>query len=281
VRPEDFFLDDSSGDPWDSPLQIIDEELIRQVHAGMVADRSDTEVAVALARLVHAEYEERATSDRSRLTNDGSRATLMALRAVLGRLGIEFAPPFLDFTSFYQYWRREGMTGSGSWSERREYLAGLFNPVHETLADLEAGAIGATLAEPATSHTRTGWTRVDEEIAELRRHFQASRTPQDYRNVGNDCVIITERLSEVAYDPARHLPEAAEEPPVGSTKARLDRVVEVELPGPGNAELRRLVRAAIDQAQAVKHRTPDRRHAGIAADSVILLANILRRVTER
>ena len=45
-----------------------------------------------------------------------------------------------------------------------------------------------------------------------------------------------------------------------------------------NAELRKLVRAAIEQAQAVKHRTPDKRQASIAADSVILLVSIFRRI---
>ncbi len=279
MRAEDFFIDDISDDPWGSPSNIIDDDLVSRVHAGSVQEAPDTEVAVALARLVHEEYEERATSDQPRLTDAGSRATLAALRSVLNRLGIQFKPPFTDFTSFSRYWRLEGMTGNGSWAERRRYLAGLFNPVHEALADLEAGAPTNALAAPATSHPRTGWTRVDEEIAELRRHFQASRTPQDYRNVGNDCVVVIERVSEVAYEPSRHLPVGEEQPPVSNTKARLERVVEVELPGAGNAELRKLARAAIEQAQAVKHRSPDRRHAGVAADSVILLANIFRRIT--
>ncbi len=121
---------------------------------------------------------------------------------------------------------------------------------------------------------------MDEEVAELRRHFQAARTPQDYRNVGNDCVTVLERISEAAYRAERHLREDEDEPPVSNTKQRLDRVVEVELEGSSNAELRKLVRAAIEQSQAVKHRTSNRRHAGIAADSVILLANIMRRLAE-
>ena len=78
-------------------------------------------------------------------------------------------------------------------------LSDLFDPVHERLADLEAGSMTSQRAQPVTSHRRTGWIRVDEEIAELRRHFQAATTPQDYRNIGNDCVIVLERLSEVAY----------------------------------------------------------------------------------
>lgn len=279
VRSEDFFIDEIPQDPWGAQSNVLDEVLVSRVHAGPVPEAPDIELAVALARLVHEEYEERATSDRARLTEAGSRATLAALRSVLSRLGIQFTPPFTDFTSFYRFWRREGMTGDGSWAKRRQYLAELFNPIHESLADLEAGAATNTLAAPATSHLRTGWTRVDEEIAELRRHFQSARSPQDYRNVGNDCVIIVERLSEVSYDPSKHLPQGQEVPPVSNTKVRLERVVEVELPGSGNAELRKLARAAIEHAQAVKHRTPDRRHAGVAADSVILLANILRRIT--
>lgn len=279
MRPDDFFIDESpSSDPWSSPAQTLDEALVRHVLAGPLIDRSDLEVAAALTRLVHQEYEERATENRTRISEGDSRALLAALGAVLKRLGIDFTVPFSDFRSFYQFWRREGMTGDGSWAARRDYLSSLFGPIHERLADLEAGSLQAFLAQPATAHPRTGWTRVDDEIAELRRHFRSARTPQDYRNVGNDCVIVMERISEVAYDPVEHLPDGEAEPTVASTKARLDRVVEVDLPGPGNAELRKLVRAAIEQAQAVKHRAPDRRQAGIAADSVILLANIMRRI---
>jgi hypothetical protein len=45
--------------------------------------------------------------------------------------------------------------------------------------------------------------------------------------------------------------------------------------------LRRLVNAAIELAHKVKHHpTPTRQQAGIAADTVIMLANILRRLQE-
>lgn len=203
---------------------------------------------------------------------------MTALRAVLKRLGVDFKPPFTDFDAFYKYWKNNG--GSGSWAARRRMLAELFDPLHEQLADLEAGTVASTLAEPVTSRPRTGWTRVDEEITELRRHFQNATTEQDYRNVGNDCVIILERLSEAAYVRERHLFEGEDEPSVASTKNRLDRVIEVDLAGPKNAALRKLVKAAIEQAQGVKHgATINRQYAGVAADSVILLANMLRRIS--
>lgn len=51
--------------------------------------------------------------------------------------------------------------------------------------------------------------------------------------------------------------------------------------GRESATARRLVRASIEMAQEVKHSdTPTRRDAGLAADAVILLANLLRRLDE-
>lgn len=278
MRVDDFYFVSPTAGIWDSPFRELNDALVEQVHAGPIPGRTDVEAAVALARLVHDEYEKRGTDNSSQLTVEQSRGVMTALRTVLGRVGIRLSPPFGDFSQFNSYWRKEGATGS--WQARRDILDALLNPVHDQLADMQAGAVTSTLAQPVSPRPRTGWTRVDEEIAELRRHFQAASSPQDYRNVGNDTVIVLERISEAAYEAARHLPTGEAEPPVPNTKARLDRVVEVELPGPGNAELRKLVRAAIEHAQAVKHRTPDRRHAGIAADAVILLANMMRRLSE-
>lgn len=279
MRQEDFYVELAAPDPWGAHKRVLDEDLIVRIFAGTDA-RSDTEVAVPLARLVHDEFEAFGTDGSQNVTEAHSRGVMSALRAVLGRLNVPFAPPFADFPEFRTYWRRNGATGEGGWQARRDILAELLNPIHDQLADLQAGGLRAVLAQPITTHPRTGWTRVDDEIAELRRHFQGARTPQDYRNVGNDCVIVLERLSEAAYVEGRHLQPNEEVPPVAKTKDRLDRVVEVDLAGSENAELRKLVRAAIEQAQAVKHRTPNRRHAGVAADSVILLANIFRRLAE-
>jgi len=279
VRAEDFFTEIPDSVPWGPGVRTLNEALVQQVRAGG-GPHGDLEVAVPLARVVHDEFEARGTDGKMTLTDPQSRDVMAALRAVLLRLDVPFDPPFDDFPGFYRYWRRRGASGSGGWEARRTILDALLNPIHDQLADLETGALRSRLAIPVTSHPRTGWRAVDEEIAELRRHFQAARTPQDCRNVGNDCVAVLERISAAAYIPVWHLPAGETEPPVAQTKARLERVVEVELNGPENAELRKLARAAIEQAQAVKHRTPNRRHAGIAADSVILLANIFRRLAE-
>lgn len=171
--------------------------------------------------------------------------------------------------------------GYGSWQARRDILVRLFDPIHAQLSDMEDAEVVSGLADPITAHSQTGWVRVDVEIKELRRHFQAARTEQDYRNIGNDCVAVLERLSAAAYDPAKHLHEGEEEPAVASTKQRLDRCIETALKGSANKELRKLARAVIEVAQAVKHRgSPSRTEAGIAADAAIQLANMLRRLED-
>ena len=118
-------------------------------------------------------------------------------------------------------------------------------------------------------------------LGELRRHFRTAATPQDYKAVGLDCVTITEALSRQVYNHAEHAPAGEETPPEGKTKLRLERYVVERLPRPDNAELRKLARASIEMAEAVKHRrAPTRTEAGVAADAVILLANMLRRLGE-
>lgn len=194
-------------------------------------------------------------------------------------MGVPFDLPFSDYRRFYSYWVANGC--SGSWQARRDILNGLFEPVHLELARLEDAEISSTLARPITTHPGTGWSRVDAEINELRRHFAMARSEQDYRNVGNDCVAVLERLSEAVFDPSRHLGPGEDSPPVANTKLRLGRFVEHAAEGPPNSKIRKVAGAVIELAHAVKHRgTPTRRDAGIAADSVIQLADILRRLMD-
>lgn len=244
-----------------------------------MSNRSDVEVCSALLRLAHNELEAYGTDGANRTNEEEIRLILRACRVLLGRIGIPLDLPFSDFGTFYSHWVANG--GYGSWQARRDILNSLFEPVHLELTGLEDNEVLSTLARPITGHPGTGWSRVDAEINELRRHFSGARSEQDYRNVGNDCVAVIERLSDVVFDPAHHLREGEVIPPVANTKLRLGRFVEHAAGGPANAEIRRVARAVIELAQAVKHRgTPSRRDAGIAADSVIQLANILRRLAE-
>lgn len=277
-----------TDDFWEDPELPFDDvghpnlrlDLLRDIRAGQTAGRSDIEIAIALARMLHDEYEGYGTDSSNAMSDADSREATRTLLAVLKRLGIEiFSPPFSDFPTFRRHWNRSG--GYGSWQARRDMLHDQFEPLHQELERLEDVSLVGELVAPISPHKKTGWPRVDEEIAELRRHFHAARTEQDYRNVGNDCVTILEALSAVAYHPSKHLQQGEQEPDVAKTKLRLDRVIEVGFPGPSNAELRAFARSTIVLAQAVKHNpTSSRLRAGIAADAVIQLANMLRRIDQ-
>jgi hypothetical protein len=160
-------------------------------------------------------------------------------------------------------------------------LSDLFDEASARLEELQDQSLSSQLADSISPHEQLGWLRVDTEIGELRRHFRAARTVQDYRAVGNDCVHALEALSGQVYESDLHTPDGEEDPPEQQTKLRIDRYITERLSGPDNKELRQLARATIEVAQQVKHsREPTRTKAGIAADAVILLANMLRRLGE-
>lgn len=275
MTPEDFFEDD-----WLTEQRILNRGLLERIRSGSYPDRSDVEVGAALLRLTHDELEAYGTDGSQRTSEDDMRAITRTCRLLMQRIGVDFVLPFSDYRTFRSHWVANG--GHGSWQARRDILNALFEPLHLELARLEDDEIISTLTRPITPHPGTGWSRVDAEINELRRHFAAARSAQDYRNVGNDCVAVTEKLSEAVFDPDRHLRAGEDLPPVSNTKIRIDRFVEHAAAGPANKEIRKVARAVIELAQAVKHRdTPSRRDAGIAADSVIQLANILRRLSEQ
>jgi hypothetical protein len=280
MRPDDYFTERHVGepDPW-STITEFDDELADRLRQRPLADVDDLDAAMALMQLLHDDLERYGTAGDERLSDEELGLALRTLRAVLKRLGIGFEVPFRSFTAFRTYWISHRM--SGSWQARRSYLDSLFDPIHHQLIRLEEQRFESELVSAVSPRTRTGWTAVDTELNELRRRFRTSTTPQDYRAVGVHCVGVLEALGRTVYDPAKHLREGETPPLPDKTKQRIGRYVEDALSGPENEELRALVNRAIELAQHVKHSsTPTRREAGVAADAVIMLANILRRLAE-
>ncbi len=278
MRPDEFFIEDEEPSGlFGGSTRRLDVDLVETLRRQPDPDHDDVEIAVPLARLIHDDLERFGTGGGEELTEQQMR---LALRAVVDRLGIEnFDVPFRDYGTFKSWWLKN--EGYGNWQARRDLLSGIFDPLHDELAEREEKAIQSSLVDPISTRPRTGWAAVDAEISELRRHFGRAATPQDYRNVGQDCVAVSEALSRHVFDPTGHVRVGEEEPPVSNTKRRLERFIEDAAPGADNAALRKLARAVIEFAQHVKHsETPTRREAGIAADGIIQLANLLRRLDE-
>ncbi|MFI7531431.1 hypothetical protein [Nocardia salmonicida] len=238
---------------------------------------ADPEAAIALLDLVHEQLLAYSTQGEETLDNAAMEAATTALRAVTARVGVEFELPFRNFSEFRAYWMRNG--ASESERARRKILADLFEPARAKLISLEENSLDM-LADPVTPPAATGWARVDVEIQELRRRFQTATTPQDYRALGTNCVGVLEALSRIVYDSAVHLRNGEDVPSVDKTKMRIGRFIDDAAAGQDNEKIRGLLIKANDLAQSVKHSTSSRRDAGIAADAVILLASMLRRLDE-
>lgn len=282
MGPQDFFEETETINPWSSGTTTttkLRRAFLNELRAGPVAGTDDLDAAIALTHLVWDDLIAYGTGGGETLDDKQIAIAQRALTATLGRLGIKLDLPWRDFTSFRSYWLRND--GYGSWQARRDLLEKFFAPVQTELDRQEEAQFRSVNAEAVSPHTKTGWPKVDEELTELRRRFRTATTTQDYRDVGNRSVAVLVELSRTIYDPQVHLRDGETEPPADKTKQRIGRYVEDSLAGKDNEAIRGVANKVIELAHRVKHSAePTRRDAGIAADSVIMLANILRRVDQ-
>ena len=275
----DFFEEDEFDGWGGARRESLNTAWLERLRRRPEPEHSDVDVAVALMDLVHNDLMLFGTSGGESLSDEEMRIAVRTLRAVTSRCGEEFKLPFREHSSWKAYWLKND--GYGSWQARRELLSGLFNDATARLEAMQDQSIASTLADSISPHEMLGWPAVDTEIGELRRHFREGRTPQDYRGVGNDCTHVLEALSKHVYESDIHTPDDEDDPPPQMTKLRIERYIEERLPGSDNKRLRVLARTAIEVAQQIKHSNePTRTEAGVAADAVILLANMLRRLED-
>ncbi|WP_084128947.1 hypothetical protein [Demequina sp. NBRC 110055] len=280
MRLEDLIIEEDGGvDAWTWSKQVLDEEKVAALRSGPIAGDDDLESAQSLTLLVHDEYRHYGTDGEQFVTDSQSRMLLLALRAVVSRHGQEINLPFRDFDSFRSYWGREGCYGS--WQCRRELLEKHFGPLEDALDQLLNEQSGSVTAEAVSPRQTTGWPRVDEEIVALKFRFRTAVNPQDYRDVGNRSVAVIEALSEAVFEPDVHWHSDEKPPGIDKTDIRIGAFVSHTAGGAENEAVRAVAKKSVALAHTVKHRsTPSRRDAGIAADSAIMLANILRRLAD-
>lgn len=272
VGPDDFFEEIETVSPWTSEPTLttkLRRDFLNELRAGPVAGTDDLDAAIALTHLVWDDLIGYGTDGGNTLDDKELTLAQRALTATLSRIGITLSFPWRDFSTFKAHWLRKGC--SGSWQARRDHLNDLFAPVQTELDRQEEAQFRAVNAEAVSPHTKTGWTKVDEELTELRRRFRSATTTQDYRDTGNRAVAVPEAISRSVYDPAVHVRGGETELSPDKTKLRISRYVEDSLAGKDNEAIRGVVVKTIELAHSVKHSTaPTRREAGMAADAVIM-----------
>lgn len=259
--------------------RTLKTDFLEGIRKGPASDVGDLEICIALAALVRNELTAYGTGGGSELTNDEIRIAVSALRTVLQRIGVTtFAIPFRDLASFQTYWINNGC--SNSYQARRSLLASYFDPLQETLDGMEDRQLLSTLTTSVSDEEKLGWHEVERQGIALRQHFSTATTPEDYRNIGNDAVQLLEALGHHVYDPVLHRRDGEPIFPKGETKNRIERFIEDGYKGSENAELRKLVRAAIEYAQKIKHGSgSSRRDAVIVGNTVLLLTDILHQLS--
>lgn len=259
---------------------VLNKQLLETIKNGEFTGDSTLSVANDLLTLVWDEYQKYGTAGTALPEADIVLAQ-KTLVTVLNRLSISIDIPWRDFSTFQTYWKRQGASGPGGWQARREILMEVFNPIQKELDRRENLSDKANLATAIFPHDKLGWAVVDDRIEALRRRFAHAETAEDYSDVGNRTVALLESLADQVYDSAKHVRPGEEPLPYGKTKDRFDRYIEDSLPGSSNASLRKIARGAVEFSQALKHGSiTTRKNAGLLGDSVILLANMLRRLAE-
>lgn len=269
---------------WESPtesIQILDTELLQKLRVRAQPGDDDLESTIELCKLLIAEYRKFGTGRTAelRIDDNASRVATAALKEMVERQGVEWSLPWSDFPTFKTYWYENGC--HGNYQARRNLINRHFSTLLDTLEDKQVKMLRKDLAVAVSPRSELGWPKVDEALKQLRDRFATATTTADYKDVGNRCVGVLEALSAFVYDPKIHLPEGEVEPAIDKTYVRIGAYIGDRLPGKPNEKLRALCKKASELAHSVKHSPKaDRTTSGIAADSVILLANILRRLEE-
>ncbi|WP_405551034.1 hypothetical protein OG215_40350 (plasmid) [Streptomyces globisporus] len=160
MQTDDFFHSTEHVDwpdirpgEWVSQLWELDVELVESLRFGPLSAHPDLDVAVALTRLLHEDFVSRGTSHDERMNDEEVVLAVKAHRAVLERLGLE--PPQLPFrhhSGFFDYWRRNNMSGGGGWQARRECIEELLGPTRQALEDLQEAEYEQSVHERPPRH---------------------------------------------------------------------------------------------------------------------------------
>lgn len=261
------------------PIMGLDIRRLQELRKTPLQNDDDLETAIMLLRFLHEEFKNYVTGSWKRLDDEEMEEAQRCLRGILRRYQVSFDLPWRNFVDAERYWHAQEGLNTPNKIFRQEHLDEIFTPPLDILYATLDRHDAAEVATPVSPRKETGWPAVDEAIENIRKSFASARSTPEYKAIGLHCVTAFERLSETVYDAQKHVPRGEDPIPKNQRKNRISKYIEASLPGKYNYELRALIRAADTLAETVKHRDlPTRRDAGIAADTVILVAHLLRRI---
>lgn len=274
--------DDTSYSTGSEPRSfvLLKRELLLELRAGLSEQTSDIDAARILLDLIQNELTMYGTYGGNKLNDEELELVLRTFKVVLRRLGCRVEFEFRNFTTFRSRWVETGMVGTGAYEARRSYIERQLFAPREFIEVLEDNKLTRSLRPHGAVITSESWFEVDTEISELVRKFEAATTSQDYRALGTNCVGTLEALGRAVFDADSM--NAGESIPVDRIIPRLEAFMNTYASGSTNTELRSCVRSTATLAHRLKHRSnPTVAMAGVAAEAVIALTNIVKRISEQ
>ena len=115
MRVDDFWIESDSGP---GPAGGLRLDLLERLRAGPIAEYTDLEAAIALARLLDEQFGRCGTDATNEIGNAESREALRTLQALTDRVGVPFDPPYRDLAGFRAYWGSHDRTEVGRHAAR-------------------------------------------------------------------------------------------------------------------------------------------------------------------
>lgn len=201
------------------------------------------------------------------------RELMVALQATTERLDIKFAPERDSLGALVKLHPEIATGGS--------LIAGVvarrqFEPLLEALDEPADRQVLEPIGLP-----QTGWDRVDQDIAELRKNAAGATSGHDRGAVGRLCREVLVSVAKTAYDEDRHGPlsEREEGAGGGTVMRKLEAILAKEASGSSHAELRSVLRKTMEFANTIQHRAgASDAEAMICADITIALTAAFRRL---
>ena len=199
------------------------------------------------------------------------------LKQGLDHYGI--APPFKWSSLWDWYGYYSGKLGS--YAERRAYINQLADTALEELEKLQThGKVsdwGDTLETPGA--VPENWGTINLRLEELKKRVGTATSTDDNQDVGRRSREIIIAAVNLVFRPEM-VPPGDEVPKGADAKNRLEHVMNSLVPGTAHAELRKLLRAALEVAHKVTHSDGVTRvDAFAAAQATVLVVRTLSEMT--
>ena len=201
------------------------------------------------------------------------RARRAAVRDELRSRGLEDPNPHRDLWAWYGHYSANLSPAQGGYGARRRYVSELYGPLIDALEHLDERALGTELQPP-----ETGWGRVDHQLAQLRERYAAAETIEDIQAVGLLCRDVLRSLADATFEES-YVPAGGDLPGEADAVARVGLVVDTHASGSGGREIRKIIKAHLDLANAVQHdQQASLRDATVVAEATVTTVNLVRAI---